>query len=86
MTPSQIQNAKQPQSDCLRSELFESYTPTKDSLSKPMPQWIFHRERGRAGENKGGGRRQRERGRETPGETGESEGEAAERGRLAGEH
>lgn len=34
----------------MHSELFEFYTPTKDRLSKPMPEWIFHTERGSEGE------------------------------------
>lgn len=47
----------------MHSELFEFYTPTKDRLSKPMPEWIFHTERGSEGEPRrtGGG----ERGRKT---------------------
>lgn len=70
----------------MHSELFEFYTPTKDRLSEPMPQWIFHTERGRAEENKRGEgekKQEAERGRETPGE---SEGEAVKRCGLAGEH
>lgn len=62
----------------MHSELFEFYTPTKDRLSKPMPEWIFHMERGSEGEprrikERGRGERgekEAERGRETPGETG----------------
>ena len=71
----------------MHSELFEFYTPTKDRLSKPMPEWIFHTERGRArgsrGEQKEGRggeenkkkkeKQEGERGRETPGGGGESE-------------
>lgn len=34
----------------MNSELFEFYTPTKDRLSKPMPEWIFHTEKGSEGE------------------------------------
>lgn len=77
----------------MHSELFEFYTPTKDSLSKPMPEWIFHTERGSEGEprrikerrKKNRRRREGERHRERQG-GGESEGEAAERCWLAGEH
>lgn len=59
----------------MHRELFEFYTPTKDRLSKPMPEWIFHTERGSDGEateNKrektrkktGGGKRTRDSGRD----------------------
>lgn len=56
----------------MNSELFEFYTPTKDRLSKPMPEWIFHTEKGSEGEPRrikerrkeiGGGKRQRDAGR-----------------------
>lgn len=57
----------------MHSELFEFYTPTKDRLSKPMPQWIFHSERegepGRIKERRGGEKKQEaERHRERRGE------------------
>lgn len=73
----------------MHSELFEFYTPTKDSLSKPMPEWIFHTERGSEGvprrikEKKRRGRA-RDDGRDGGG--GEREGEAVKRCWLAGEH
>lgn len=87
-----------PQWLSMHSELFEFYTPTKDRLSKPMPEWIFHTERGRArgsrGEQKegrGGGKKKKktgggEREGETAGGGGESEGDAVKRRWLAGEH
>lgn len=53
------------------SELFEFYTPTKDRLSKAMPEWIFHTERGSEGEEEKNRR---------PRDTG-SDGEEEERGR-----
>lgn len=83
----------------MHSELFEFYTPTKDRLSKPMPEWIFHTERGSEGEprrTEGGerGRKTKKKktgGGEREGETaggggGESEGDAVKRRWLAGEH
>ena len=85
----------------MHSELFEFYTPTKDRLSKPMPEWIFHTERGRArgsrGEQKegrGGEENKKKKKRKAGGgerarDTGRrrrERGEAVKRRWLAGEH
>lgn len=87
VTPSQIQNTKQPQSDCLCTVNYLNFThPPKTACQNPCRNGFFTGREGEPG-GEGGGGGVGERGRETPGKTGrESEGEAAERRRLAGEH